>query len=577
MPQSNNVEQSLQNSIQNNFLKAPYTSPLSMLMLISSLGDVVSPWWSKRRDMELKSFMRTSDHISGAVYNFVSKMTAIPVRIEARDKSIKTHVEMAKTYQDLLNNASQFGAGWSELYGKFVEDLVTQDNGAFIEVIGPGDPTGPITGMPLSLANLDASRCNRTGNAVYPVIYEGMDGKLYKLHYTRVIFASQLPSSKLEMFGVGYCALSRCVNAAQNLIDISVYKQEKLGSRPPRQLIITGGGLDPEDLQLAVRMAEQTANNVGLSRFAKTVVAGNRNLEKPNAQIIELAKTPDGFDEKESTVLGMAVVSLAFGMDARELFPGMESGASKADALIQHLKQRGKGPGQTIDTTERLLDMKFLPPYLKSTFDYQDDAQDRQAADIWNVRAQARQRDLLQSVTNTRVERQKMVENGELTPEQFEELELDDGRLIDGISVEFLFKSGDKDYKTMLSGVSEGNYESKMQDIMEIVMTSKDQELIRKARRALAAIKYKFIDMPQKKMLEEARVQEAQNRAAGPQMRANQPTGNAQGASQGQGGGGKPNNDQSYQQERAGRKLGVERTRVDERQNQATKEELIDG
>lgn len=537
------IDQSLSNTIQTNYSKEPYSNPVSLMMMLSQANDIVSPWWSRRRDYDLRSFVKESDHLSGAVYNMSAKMTAIPIRIEARDKSIKGHVKMAEMFTDMISHASQFGEGWESLYGRFVEDLFTQDNGSFMEVIGPGDPDGPLSGMPISLAHLDATRCTRTGNALYPVIYEAMDGSIHKLHYTRVIFASQMPSTRVDMNGVGFCAVSRSINAAQNLIDISVYKQEKLGSRPQRQLIVTGGGLDPEDIQMAVRMAENSMNNAGLRRFSKTIVAGNRNIPDPKLTTIDLASMPDGFDERESVVLGMAVIAMAFGMDARELFPAMEAGATKADALVQHMKQRGKGPGQTLAITERQLDSKVLPPYLKSVFDFQDDAQDRQMSEIWSIRSQSRQRDIMTKISNPRVERQKMVQLGEISPEQFEELELFDGRLVDGVDVEYLFDSDDKDYKQMLGGTTDSNWESKKTDIIKIVMTSKDQELIRKARRALAAI-YKRYEKP----LEEQKKIDDQMK-----LRMNAPINGKPGPQSG-----KP--DDSYESEKLGRKLGVDET-----------------
>jgi hypothetical protein len=551
MAQMLNVEESLNNTIQTNYQNAN-SSPISMLMLMAKSNDIISGWWSKRRDIELRRFVKSSDHLSGAVYNMVAKMTAIPIKVEARDKSIKSHVEMAKRYTDILINASQFGEGWNAFYGKWVEDLFCQDNGAFAEIIGPGNPAGPLDGAPISIAHLDSSRCVRTGDAEFPVLYEGLNGRRYKLHYTRVMFSSQLPSTQVEMNGVGFCAVSRCINAAQNLFDISVYKQEKLGSRPPRQMMLTGGGLDPEDIQTAVRLAENSMTSSGLNKFSKTIVAGSRNFLDPKLQVIDMASVPDGFDEKTSTVLGMAIIAMAFGMDARELFPAMEAGASKADAIGQHMKQRGKGPGQTIEITEKQLSIKALPPYLVATFDYQDDAQDRQVADIRNIRAQARQRDTLVKITDVRIERENMMSNGELSPEQFEYLELNDGRLVDGVSVDVLFHTDDKDYKGWLDGVTESNYEDKMNEMMKVVVTSRDSELIKKARRAMAAVKHKIIDPL---MMQQELEQQQEMAMMGQQGRTNK-----LGATAGINPKKKLDSktDDSYQQEKFGRKIGTD-------------------
>jgi len=296
------------------------------------------------------------------------------------------------------------------------------------------------------------------------------------------------------MFGVGFCATSRCIGTARTLMDILTHKQEKLGSRPQRQILLTGGGLDPEDIAIASNMAEQSNTSAGFTRYSKTMVVGNRAILTPTIDKVELTGVYDGFDEKESLVLGMAVIALGLGMDARELFPAMETGASKADAIISHIKQRGKGPGQIISDTERVLCMKFLPPFLKAEFDFQDDSQDRQEAEIRNIRAQGRQRDLEVMATDIRVEREKMLLSGELSDEQFEYLELKDGRQADGTPVEVLFLSNDKYTTELLSDVTSSNWESKIDDILNVVANSRDVQKIKKARACVAAIKYKFGD-----------------------------------------------------------------------------------
>jgi hypothetical protein len=414
-------------------------SNVQLVNWLARSNEYIAPWWSSFRDRQLREFWKTSDHLSGSVYTMTSKMTAIPNRVIARDTSVKRHVEQAEATTAVLNGTAEFGDGWVAFYSKFVEDLLTQDNGAFAEIIGAGEPSGPIISQPISVAHLDSWRCQRTGNSVYPVIYMDTDGKRYKLHYTRVMYTSQMTSPIAEMFGVGVCAVSRCVNIAQNLIDIVTYKMEKLGSRPHREIIITRGGLDPNDLHYALSLAEGKMDNIGLSRYSKVVIGGSATIPEADAKTIELSGLPDGFDEQTSIVYGMAAIALAFGVDARELFPAMAAGATRADALLQHLKQRGKGPGQILQTTEQLFNYKFLPPHLMFEFDFQDDAEDRQRAEIHKIRAEARVQDLSTGVISDRVLREMMFANADIDQRQFEEMEIESGRLPDGSDVLNLF------------------------------------------------------------------------------------------------------------------------------------------
>jgi hypothetical protein len=191
-------------------------------------------------------------------------------------------------------------------------------------------------------------------------------------------------------------------------------------------------------------------DNQGLSRYSKIVLAGLSTLPEADLKMFNLAELPDGFDEETSITLGMATIALALGVDARELFPAMSAGATRADALLSHIKQRGKGPGQIIQTVEQAFDAKFLPPHLHFEFDFQDDAQDRQVAEIRNLRSEGTERNINTGALNTRVSREQMAENGDLTRTQFERLELQDGRLVDGTSVLTLFYNTDPDYTQYL-------------------------------------------------------------------------------------------------------------------------------
>lgn len=415
----------------------------NIALVLSRAGQLMSPWWSSQRDIELRAFWKKVDHLAGAVYTFESRLSTIPFKILPKDASIRAHWKLALEFQELLTQESEFGNGWNAFYEPWVEDLVTQDNGAFAEIIGPGDPSGPIVGMPTGLAHLDSARCQRTGNVEWPVLYQDPKDGLHKMHHTRVILASQMPSPNELMNDVGFCAVSRCTNIAQNLLDMMVYKQEKLGSRPARGLMITQGGLDPDDVKEAFALANEGMDNQSLSRYSRTVVVGHADMPDSAVQMTDLASLPDGFDEKVSTTLDMAAIALAFGVDARELFPGMQAAATRADALISHIKQRGKGLGQVIQLTERKFNFKFLPDTLSMVFDFQDDAQDAQQAEIRLKRSERHEIDLNNATLDERTIREQMLADGDISKEQFERLELEDGRLPDGDPVLALFFRSD--------------------------------------------------------------------------------------------------------------------------------------
>ena len=234
-------------------VKDEIDSGIGLVLWLASANDLIPPWWSKRRDIELRQFWKRVDYLSGAIYTLESRMTTIPFKVVPKDNSIEAHVRQAAKFEEILNDASEFGAGWGTFFGKWIEDILTQDNGSFAEIIGPGEADGPLMGAPFSIANLDSARCTRTSDPEFPVIYLDKSGSKFKLHHTRVAFASLMTSPIEEMHGVGFSGVSRCINTAQHLLDILIYKQEKLGSRPHRGIMIAQGGLDQTTLRRHLR------------------------------------------------------------------------------------------------------------------------------------------------------------------------------------------------------------------------------------------------------------------------------------------------------------------------------------
>jgi len=257
-------------------------NPLGMLFLLGNSNALTPPWWSPSRDAYLRKFVRRSDHVAGALYNFSIKLRTIPLRIEARNESITSHIKLAQAYEHEIQNTYEFGKGFDTLFSKWIEDYHTQDNGAFLEVIGEGAKNTPIKGRVLSVAHLDSARCTRTGNYEFPVIYSAESGKHYKLHRTRVVASSQRPSPMSNMNDVGLCTVSSIISTAQSLLDNLVYKQERVGSRPAEAFIITGGGLDPEDVKMAMELQKVEDDNSQLQRYSRAVMAGSRNIQDPN-------------------------------------------------------------------------------------------------------------------------------------------------------------------------------------------------------------------------------------------------------------------------------------------------------
>jgi hypothetical protein len=221
-------------------------------------------------------------------------------------------------------------------------------------------------------------------------------------------------------------------------------------------MMLVGRGISDGIISEAFKAAGEVADNASLSRFAKVPVVANPNRTDIGIDRIDLSSLPDGFSYTEDITLGMYAIALARGIPARWLWPATATGATKADALLQHTAGLMAGTGATLQTLQTLLggsdrglmhrSGKFLPPHLKITFDFQDDEQDRAHAENASLRSQTRERDLNAGAITVRIAREQMLEDGEIDQAQFNQMELADGRTPEGLPIEAMFYATDNEW-----------------------------------------------------------------------------------------------------------------------------------
>lgn len=466
---------------------------LGIMPLLVRAGELIPAYWSRARDAELARFWMKEDHISSALSMFVSKTASIPVKIIPRDMSIKAHVKQADDLTANLNELSDWGKGWASSFAiKMIMSFVTQDNGCFAEVLGDGKPDKERRGF-YGIAALDPSLCQRTSNPLYPVIYSdigiGGTGSRYKLHHTRVMEASSLPNYLRPMNNVGFCAMSRMIHTAQHLLDMATTEQEELGSRPKRRLIIGKKGITLSEIVSAFQQADMQMDSQGLSRYSKSVVIASTTKPTANNEIeletIDLASVLKGEDKERSITLGMFLIALSLNIPPRWLWPATSTGATKADAMFQHIAGMGGGIGHLLQIFTNMLGGskladtlgKPVPSHLQVVFDNQDDEQDRQQAEIRKVRGEVRKEDLLSEVIDIRTAREQMLDSGDITEQQFDDMELNDGRLPDGTDILNLFLTTEPVLQEMLS-ISVGDVLNVAANDTETVLQAIEDKLL---------------------------------------------------------------------------------------------------
>lgn len=401
--------------------------------LFAPAAPEISPWWSRQRDVELRAFWQDGQQASGIMYRAQNKIASIPFKVEARDKSISAHVKQAQSIHERITQNSGFMEGFNSVMLKFVQDYLSQDNGAFIQLLGDGNPVGPIEGPVFGLRHLDAARCQRTGHPVYPVVYMGDDGRRYKFHQARILHIAQMPSPRAEMFGVGYCSISRSYRILENLQHIVNYKDEKMGAKAAAKLLV-GTGITGLDIIKAMAASEAMMESLGIKNLMKTTAVGSTTGEM-KIDAVDL-NTLDPFDESATFTFASYALALAWGLEFNELIP-LETGRMSDIASLQ--RARSMLPQSYKDAMEQQMNIKLVPPHLKVSFDYQDDLSDQQRAIIEDITSRNYSRQIDSGYTTPLVVQENLCERGYVSEAQLNNMKLNKGLLPDNSPVQTVF------------------------------------------------------------------------------------------------------------------------------------------
>lgn len=386
-PDSQFPGQALQQSVQD-FPKAQDGStPAGFVFTwnIASAADSVAVWGSnvKLRDRQLRDFWPTETYLAGAV-------ASVSFRNATLDWEIKGPDVVAQAVTDMLKSAIAGDSfGWVPFCEKFSQDLFTQDNGAFIELIrDPGqdansrfkDENAPVIGI----AHLDGGQCMRTGDPSTPVIYTDRRGALHQMKWYQVIPFSDYPSAIERMNGVGYCAVSRALRVAQIMRSIFIFKDEKISGRHFKQMHFVSG-VSRQEIKDEMTRGQEDANNSGLIRFILPSIVASLDPEKPvSTATIDLASLPDGFDLDQEMKWYISGLAIAFGVDYQEFapLPGGNIGSSQ-QSMILHRKTSGKNPAVFMRTlVEGLKNYGAIPRNTEMRFNDKDEQEELERQEV---------------------------------------------------------------------------------------------------------------------------------------------------------------------------------------------------
>jgi len=345
------------------------------LFQVGTLIEKIPEWtiYPAARDRVLRMFYKSEPIAAGAIYSMSARLKSL--------NYVLTGDETKHEYVHTLFDNADYGNGLRILLSKTITDLSCQDNGAFWELVGMGNPAGELTGgIVMGVNYLDPAQCYRSFDPEYPVFYiNPINGSRHKLHKSRVIAFSNMPQPNELARGVGFSPLSRALLSVQLAKGILQFRYEKTtGQR--RRAIGYGTGMTSATLRRMVQQAELEDESSGFVNFG-----GVPFFMTPKGEVkldlLDLASIPDGFDLKTETEIYVYSLALAFGVDAREFWPATQSGATKGDAAIQNMKARGKGLADLITTIEDAINKRVMPEDVSFEFDFVDDEHDTEVAE----------------------------------------------------------------------------------------------------------------------------------------------------------------------------------------------------
>lgn len=278
-----------------------------------------------------------------------------------------------KRFVNIFHNRFFFAPdlqGWRMAFGGSALSYYTSDLGSITEVARQGGPRGPLD----SLYFTDPARCFLTGDFERPLKYKPSTGQVQvweRNDYFRVV---SLPDTDENLYGLGFCALSRCIELAKIMIGIYQYDNEMLLNRAPRGLLLLKGITQEQwEDAMSSRVAKLDGDEKRYYGAVHVLATIDPSVEL-DAQLVALASLPAEFNQQIFTDLLMYGYALCFGYDPREFWP-VSAGAlgTATETEAQHRKAGGKGGLDfVLGFAEQLMADNILPDTVHFEFEERD-------------------------------------------------------------------------------------------------------------------------------------------------------------------------------------------------------------
>lgn len=322
----------------------------------------------RARDEWLNWFWKQEPHLAGVVSSAVSIDKNRGWQIVGGKRQVNNYSKVLRNFNPYDFGVNGFpinGDGWRYGIAQQATSYYTTDFGVVTEL--GRDVEG---GRLVALWHVDSTRCELTNSIDKPLKYYPSGEMSETWERDWYMRATSMPSTSENLGGLGYCAVSRCLEAAVEMVAIYQHDQEKLLAKIPKGLLLMRGitEQDWEDAMLA--------NNERLTAKEREYYAGLSILfgdEALDAKLIALSSLPDGFELKTVTDLLMYTYALCFGYDPSEFWPVQFGSLGRGtEAEVQALKATGKGGLDFVLAYQDNL-QRELPPTLHFEFEQRNE------------------------------------------------------------------------------------------------------------------------------------------------------------------------------------------------------------
>lgn len=344
----------------------------------SPVGPILPPWATRRREWALRVWDR---HEYNTLWQ--GAQNALGMRIAATPWVIDGGKILANKYQRIFRSAaSGEWIGWDTWVRSVFREFTRQDGGAWIEVVGPGNPLGELTGGVTGLNVLSSYNCWPTGDPEYPCVYFSRLGRYNLMHRSRVIHLVDMPDSDVLNPGYGLCALSRCIAVVQRQFYEQRYIAENLNDIPSSGVVIAEN-LTPEKVQeaYAAMQARVDADQPGQPGNVVWLFSMNPTA-KADLKTVTFSRPPEKFDWDTYVRIDVNMMALAIGEDPQDLWP-LSSSSMGSGMQSEILAKKGKGKmyGSFLKLLERELN-SILPESLEFSFKIVDPDSEKKEAEV---------------------------------------------------------------------------------------------------------------------------------------------------------------------------------------------------